>query len=562
VEIKVTTADVTNEIGCEEIISLASSLGPVNAIFNLAVALRDGIFDNLDEAQFNESLAPKALATRNLDKLSRKLCPNLKHFVVFSSIACGRGNAGQTNYGMANSIMERIVEERVEDNLPGKAIQWGAIADVGLLANLNNYKQEEKSIGGTFAQPIRSCIEVLDDLLTSNDAIVSSMVIADKNNTVDQKEDLISMILNIMGIQDRKNVSMNSTLVQLGLDSLMGVEIHQFIERNYDMNITSQELRKMKLYEFEKRVNNKNDSKLDIFQQCFELNLLNYKNIIASRNKILKERIIKANDCEDRGGLKVLIIPGMYAILLEESLRLVSHLKCPAYFLNTFDMYEYTNFDDLIELYKPAILEIFSNTEKFLLIGHSFGLCIALKFAKILEENNKCGEILSVDGSPQLSVFCAQKTKEMLNFEIFRAKYSSMIMEEFPNLTDRGKIENLFERIALFEDIHCELNDLIKELEEQDKFVLIWFLKTTLNGMKIAIRITDENFDKLSNVKITLIKASKMIYPGLDKSYGLNNICNSEINFLALDIDHVTIINHKDLPDIVKKMVESMIKNE
>lgn len=42
----------------------------------------------------------------------------------------GYGNTGQTNYGMANSIMERICEKRRADGLPGLGIQWGAIGDV------------------------------------------------------------------------------------------------------------------------------------------------------------------------------------------------------------------------------------------------------------------------------------------------------------------------------------------------------------------------------------------------------------------------------------------------
>lgn len=61
------------------------------------------------------------------DELSRKLAPQLRYFVVFSSVSCGRGNAGQTNYGMANSVMERIVEQRKRDGLPAKAIQWGSL---------------------------------------------------------------------------------------------------------------------------------------------------------------------------------------------------------------------------------------------------------------------------------------------------------------------------------------------------------------------------------------------------------------------------------------------------
>jgi len=82
---------------------------------------------------------PKAKTTALLDTVSRKLCPQLEHFVVFSSVSCGRGNAGQTNYGLSNSVMERICEERRAEGLPALAVQWGAIADVGLLAESVSY---------------------------------------------------------------------------------------------------------------------------------------------------------------------------------------------------------------------------------------------------------------------------------------------------------------------------------------------------------------------------------------------------------------------------------------
>jgi fatty acid synthase, animal type len=53
--------------------------------------------------------------------------------VVFSSVSCGRGNAGQTNYGFSNSIMERICEWRRKLGLPALAVQWGAVGDVSYL---------------------------------------------------------------------------------------------------------------------------------------------------------------------------------------------------------------------------------------------------------------------------------------------------------------------------------------------------------------------------------------------------------------------------------------------
>ncbi|KDQ71496.1 Fatty acid synthase [Zootermopsis nevadensis] len=64
------------------------------------------------------------------------MCPHLRHFVMFSSVSCGHGNAGQTNYGMNNSVMERICDARVRDGLPGLAVQWGAVGDVGLVAEI------------------------------------------------------------------------------------------------------------------------------------------------------------------------------------------------------------------------------------------------------------------------------------------------------------------------------------------------------------------------------------------------------------------------------------------
>ena len=51
---------------------------------------------------------------------------------MFSSVSCGRGNAGQSNYGMANSVMERICEQRKVEGFPALAIEWGAVGDVSI----------------------------------------------------------------------------------------------------------------------------------------------------------------------------------------------------------------------------------------------------------------------------------------------------------------------------------------------------------------------------------------------------------------------------------------------
>jgi len=81
--------------------------------------LRDAFLENQTPKDFDTVSKPKVVGTKNLDVVTRKSCPTLDHFVVFSSVSCGRGNAGQTNYGFANSVMERICEARQEAGLPG-----------------------------------------------------------------------------------------------------------------------------------------------------------------------------------------------------------------------------------------------------------------------------------------------------------------------------------------------------------------------------------------------------------------------------------------------------------
>jgi fatty acid synthase len=106
-----------------------------------------------------------------LDKLTRALNLNLDYFVCFSSISCGLGKGGQTNYGYANSVLERICELRRKDGLHGLAIQWGPIGDVGVLAN-----NEISSLATVVKQRILSCLEVLDKFLQSSHSILLSVV--------------------------------------------------------------------------------------------------------------------------------------------------------------------------------------------------------------------------------------------------------------------------------------------------------------------------------------------------------------------------------------------------
>ncbi|XP_039302441.1 fatty acid synthase-like [Solenopsis invicta] len=210
--------------------------------FNSAAVLRDALIENLEEADFKTVISPKINVTRNLDAVSRKLCPSLDYFVVFSSVSSGRGNMGQTNYGFANSAMERMMEERQTNGLSGLAIQWGAIADVGLIMEMMGGNDAE--VGGIIPQQISSCLATMDIFLQQLHPVLASSVLAEKYKSDDgNKANLVTTVANILGIKDVDSINPNNTLADLGMDSLMGTEIKQTLERNYDIVLSAQKIR-------------------------------------------------------------------------------------------------------------------------------------------------------------------------------------------------------------------------------------------------------------------------------------------------------------------------------
>lgn len=132
INVVISMEDVTTLSGAEQLIKESNQLAPIGGIFNLAATLRDGLIENLQEEDFKVVMLPKIDGTKNLGEISNKLCPSLDYFVVFSSGSGGRGSASQCNYGLANSAIERMIEQRRAAGLLGLAIQWGTIGDTGM----------------------------------------------------------------------------------------------------------------------------------------------------------------------------------------------------------------------------------------------------------------------------------------------------------------------------------------------------------------------------------------------------------------------------------------------
>lgn len=326
-------------------------LGPVGGIFNLALVLQDSIFENQDAAKFAKSMAPKAIATKFLDEESRHLCTDLHVFVAFSSVSCGRGNAGQANYGMTNSVMERIMEQRCMLGLPAKAIQWGVIGDVGVVSEMN----DDYQVSGVAKQRISSCIEVLDALLLSQDPVVSSMILAEKEHNSKGSKTITDVTMQILGLKDLSNISLEATLTEMGIDSLMTVELKQILECDYEISLTTQEVRALtflKIMDYAKALGN---SKEPIHQKTHDNDKLR---LVVNLTACLVEEkydddtilILENGSLAEDSNCGVLIIPGIEGVASPKWMKLAMGLKVPLALLQYKNTSYATTLDECMKI--------------------------------------------------------------------------------------------------------------------------------------------------------------------------------------------------------------------
>ncbi|XP_049533141.1 fatty acid synthase-like isoform X3 [Anopheles darlingi] len=548
VQVRISTEDISTSQGCRRLLQQASDMGPVAGIYNLAVQLRDAIIENQSVDKFVECLAPKANATSHLDVISRELCPMLKHFVVFSSVSCGRGNAGQSNYGMANSIMERIIERRVADGLPGKAIQWGAIGEVGIVADMQE-DRIDMEIGGTLQQRLSSCIQVLDQLLTSNEPIVASMVVAEKRSSSGGAKNIIEAVMNIMNIRDMKSVSVESTLADIGMDSLMAVEIRQVLERDFDIILTPQDLRTLTFSKLQKLADAKaeNEAEESLVKQLeLEDLLASFGDEAASHQTILR---LPSKSNEVKYDLAVLIIPGIESVCSPVWTKIASQINAPTFILQTFAKAsdEQTIPGIVDSVFDEMLQTVFGKGQQFLVIGYSFGSLLALEIVKRLESRSLRGKLMMIDGSPMyLQRFAgphlAAADDEQLQMSILTLIVSIVLPTGTQDIIKAVMNEPTYSaRIDKLMQLSRDSNPFSEDYSRKMMRLMLYRLKASMN-------MSNEAREKI-NAPVVLVRSAMIT--DIEEDYGLSQFTQSSVIVKIIEGTHQSMLANPELVEIV-----------
>ncbi|KAF4812001.1 Reducing polyketide synthase hmp8 [Colletotrichum tropicale] len=108
----------------------------VRGVVQLAMVLRDVVFEKMEPAQWTQPLRPKVAGSRNLHEYFGADRP-LDFFVLCSSVSGVVGNPGQAAYAAANTYQDALAAYRRKRGLKAVAVDLGVMRDVGVLAEGN-----------------------------------------------------------------------------------------------------------------------------------------------------------------------------------------------------------------------------------------------------------------------------------------------------------------------------------------------------------------------------------------------------------------------------------------
>ncbi|WP_216638158.1 SDR family NAD(P)-dependent oxidoreductase, partial [Mycobacterium sp. 1423905.2] len=278
-KVRVEILDVGDRDSVTALLARLSDGQPLRGVFHAAGVLADEPFSQLSQQALSSVLCPKA---RGALILSEALADTeLDHFVLYSSVGSQAGLIPQTSYAAANAVLDHLAHHRSNLGLPALAVNWGALS--GGMATASDQISAYLALNGLLPIPLSAACEYLDTAIGLDPVQVT---IADvdwakwatmhpasagtprfaahvkaakaKNTAADgvraelvampteQRAEVLTYMLaehaaGVLGIP-AEAVDCQTPLPELGLDSLMAVELRARVSIALDLEISPMEL--------------------------------------------------------------------------------------------------------------------------------------------------------------------------------------------------------------------------------------------------------------------------------------------------------------------------------
>lgn len=278
VEVLASACDITDKNALKVLLDACEkNLPAIKGIVHAAAVFEDGFANQTDKGRIKRVLDPKMYGALHLHELTQQL--PIDFFVLYSSITTLFGNPGQSNYVAANLWLEALAVFRHQHKLPVTCICLGAIDDVGFLARHQKIKEVLKNRMGGSVLNSNTALSALEQMLLTKVPILgfsyfdwrvlsqylpasrspkfdeltlnTSKQESDDNHHFDiasllelsdeeLKDKIIELLkeeLSLILLIAKDRIDANQSIYDMGMDSLMGVELIIAIENRFSVQI-------------------------------------------------------------------------------------------------------------------------------------------------------------------------------------------------------------------------------------------------------------------------------------------------------------------------------------
>ncbi|MFC8914675.1 type I polyketide synthase [Streptomyces sp. NPDC057116] len=166
--VRIEACDVTDRDQLARLLSTAPEDHPWTGVVHLAATLDDGLLSAQDPDRLWAVMEPKVAGALHLHELTRDLGLDLSLFALFSSVAGILGGAGQSTYAAANTYLDALAVRRRAEGLAATSLAWGLWEPdgVGLTDGLSRADLARMRRQGIGALSAEQALRLLDAALT------------------------------------------------------------------------------------------------------------------------------------------------------------------------------------------------------------------------------------------------------------------------------------------------------------------------------------------------------------------------------------------------------------
>jgi acyl transferase domain-containing protein/acyl carrier protein len=168
VEVRVVPADVGLPNDVQNLFAEIEASGhPLRGVFHLAMVIDDAPLAALTPERMRAVFTPKAHGAWLLHAATRAM--KLDAFVMFSSVSSIFGNPAQGNYSAANAFLDSLAHHRQALGLPALTVNWGVLGGEGYVAR-NERVAEFLARQGTMGITPGEAMSLLESFLVAGNA--------------------------------------------------------------------------------------------------------------------------------------------------------------------------------------------------------------------------------------------------------------------------------------------------------------------------------------------------------------------------------------------------------